>query len=85
MLFCRHVAKALAENNYWDLPLHKRIGLRFHVALCFVCGRYNSQILLLQEMTRAFLDREEEIMEQGHIKLSEESRKRIKELIEKEL
>ena len=85
MLFCRHVAKALAENNYWELALYKRVGLRFHITLCLVCGRYNSQILLLLEMTKAFLDREEEIMKQGRIELSEESRNRIKELIDKEL
>ena len=81
MLMCRQVAKALANHNYWELPLYRRISLRVHVALCLVCGRYHKHVVLMQEAARAFLDHEDELVEKSGIKLSEDSRRRIKELM----
>ena len=85
VLFCRHVAKSLADQKYWELPLYKRLGLRVHVALCFVCGRYNRQVLLLQQISRAFLEKEEEMTQETDIELTEEAQRRMQELIRKEL
>jgi hypothetical protein len=56
---CRQVARALHEQDYWELPLRKRIGMRIHVALCLMCGPYHRQVLRMQDMARRFLRQEE--------------------------
>ncbi len=43
---CKHVADALAKYHYWDLPWAKRLGLKTHVHLCLVCGRFHRQVLV---------------------------------------
>jgi hypothetical protein len=64
--------------RYWDLPFHKRMGLRIHIALCFVCGRYNTQILVLQETAKAFLEQEKKGGPSKPVKLDDEACDRIK-------
>jgi len=59
MLTCKQVSKALAEQDYASLPPLKRTGLRLHVALCVVCGKYNRQVMTMQDTVRQFRSREE--------------------------
>lgn len=59
MLTCKQVSRALAENDYKDLPFIKRMMLRFHVTICFVCGKFNNNIMLFQDMARNFRRYEE--------------------------
>jgi hypothetical protein len=54
MLTCKQVSKALAENDYQELSFFKRWALRLHVALCVVCKGYNGNVMLFQDMARAF-------------------------------
>lgn len=54
MLTCKQVSKALAEQDYRELPYLKRLGLRLHVSLCFVCRGYNGSVMRFQDMARAF-------------------------------
>lgn len=56
---CKHVADALAEHRYWELPLRRRIALKTHIALCIVCGRYHRQVMQMQELADTFRRREE--------------------------
>ena len=85
MFFCRQVAKNLANHKYWELPLHKRISLRVHMALCLVCGRYHRNVVLMQEIARAFLDYEDELAKKREFTLSQDARRRIKESMRSEL
>ena len=59
MLTCKQVSKALAEQDYLELPFFKRMMLRLHVGICFVCKKYNSNVMLFQDMGRAFQRYEE--------------------------
>ncbi len=59
MLTCKQVSKALAEQDYQDMPFFKRLGLRMHVAICIVCKGYNGNVMLFQDMARAFRRYEE--------------------------
>ena len=59
MLRCKHVADALAQHHYWDLPWAKRIGLKTHVALCVFCGRFHRQVMIMQDAARLFRLHEE--------------------------
>ena len=77
MLTCRQVSKTLAENRYYELPWHRKLGLFLHIRLCFVCGKANRQIIVLQSGIRKFLAREEK-EHFTEIRLKPEERERIR-------
>ena len=58
MWTCKQVSNTLADKRYWNLPLYRKIGLRIHVLLCAVCGRYNRQVIMMQETAHAFAKHE---------------------------
>ncbi len=64
MLTCKQVSKALAETDYQELPTWKKFMLRFHVSICFVCGKFNTNIMLFQDMARAFRRHEENAIDE---------------------
>ncbi len=76
---CKHVANALAKHHYWELPWARRIGLRLHVALCFVCGRFHRQVMLMQDAANIFHKHEEEDDPALRIPMPDESKRRLKE------
>lgn len=59
MWTCKQVADALSKQDYESLPWSKRMGVKLHVALCFVCRSYHKQVMLMQDITRRFRQREE--------------------------
>ena len=78
MITCKQVSKALAENRIHELPWHKRLGLKLHIKLCFVCGKANTQIVQLQNGIKKMLDREDEDL-YVDIKLSDEVKENLKQ------
>ncbi len=60
MLTCKQVSKALAESDYKELPLYKRLLLRFHITICFICKGYNKNVMRFHDMARAFRRYEDE-------------------------
>jgi hypothetical protein len=81
MLRCKQVSDALAAHRYWELPWHQRLGMRLHVLLCFVCGRYNRQIMDVQDAARGYLDHEEATGEHTGSGLSADRRDKIRKLL----
>lgn len=61
MIRCKHVSEALRDNNWEDLPPMRKLGLRLHIMLCAVCGRFNKQIMQMQSGTRRFVENEEHL------------------------
>lgn len=59
MLTCKQVSRALAEEDYAAMSPVKRAGVKLHVALCVVCGKYNRQVMTMQDMVRKFRGRED--------------------------
>ncbi len=59
MFTCKQVSKALENGDYHDLPFWKRMGLRFHVAFCAICGRYNKQVMNVQSTCRHVREHDE--------------------------
>lgn len=51
---CKHVSEALHQQDYKTLPRLKRWGLRLHVMLCFVCRRYQKQVIMMQDTCRHY-------------------------------
>ena len=78
MITCKQVSKALAENRIHELPWYKRLGLKLHIKLCFVCGKANTQIVQLQNGIKKMLDREDEDL-YVDIKLSDEVKENLKQ------
>ena len=52
MLTCKQVSNALASGDYQKLPPFKKATLKLHVSLCLVCGRYNRQVMMMQDTCR---------------------------------
>ncbi len=78
MWMCRQVAKALAEHRYYELPLHRRIGLNMHIALCAVCGNYHRQVVVMQDGVRTFLDHEKANVIAPDVHLPDDVRDRLR-------
>lgn len=79
MLMCRQVAKALKEQRYWELPLRKRVGIRVHIALCAMCGKYHTQVVQFEKGIHRFLTEEEKGCIHEDIHLSEEACRSLKQ------
>lgn len=77
MLRCKQVSDALANGNYWDLPLWKRMGLHIHVSLCLICGPFNRFIMLMQDATRKYREHELNEPPPPDLCLPEESKQQI--------
>lgn len=60
MLTCKQVSNALARQDYATLSPVSRAALQLHVALCVVCGKYNRQVMIMQDTVRAFRKQEED-------------------------
>lgn len=58
MWMCRQVAKALAEGNYEELPPLRKFGLKLHVKLCGMCGKFHRQVMDFQDAARLFREHE---------------------------
>tara|TARA_B100000927_G_scaffold251382_1_gene216188 strand:+ start:6059 stop:6316 length:258 start_codon:yes stop_codon:yes gene_type:complete len=78
MITCKQVSKALAENRIHELPWHKRLGLKLHIKLCFVCGKANTQIVQLQNGIKKMLDREDDDLYVS-VRLSDKAKENLKQ------
>ena len=84
MIRCKQVARALADERYWNLPVHKRIGLRMHVFFCIFCGRYHTQVIDMQVGVKKFLENEDKTTCGENCCLSKEARDKIEHVIHDE-
>ena len=81
MIACRQVAKALAENRYYELPWWRRIPMFMHIRLCVMCGKSHKQVVVFQKGVRFYLDQEERDAVEPKVGLSEEAKQRIEEVL----
>lgn len=73
---CREVSFLISESMDRRLPLHRRLGVRFHLRMCQLCARYREQLLFLREISRRHGQAHETDSLQIH--MSESARRRIK-------
>ena len=81
MWMCRQVAKALADGDYEKLPLRKRLGLKMHVFLCVMCGKYHRQVMDMQDGVRGFLAHEEDPDLAPELHLAPEAKEHMKQVL----
>jgi len=80
MWTCKQVSNALARGDYDKLSPWKKALLKFHVSWCAVCGKYNKQVMMVQDGARKFREHEDELLEdQRGPCLSDDCKQRLKE------
>jgi len=80
MVNCKEAARLLSDKLEYLLPLHKRILLRIHVAMCAACGFYGRQIKGLKDLLSRY-PQKLDTPPSSAAPLSEDARQRMKELI----
>jgi hypothetical protein len=80
---CRQVAKALANNRYYELTWYRRIPMFIHIRLCVMCGKYHQQVVDMQHGVHDYLEHEEAGDIETHIHLSEDAKLRMKDTLKK--
>lgn len=78
---CDEVARLASESLDRDLSLRERVGVRFHKIICAWCVRYEGQIRQVHEELRENAENFEDTLDTS---LSEESKARMKDIIDKE-
>jgi len=73
---CKQVTGMISESMDRELPFSKRMGIRFHLMMCKLCTRFQSQLRLIRKILRS--DSESEKSSDTSLVLSSEGRKRIK-------
>ncbi|MDH3256927.1 MAG: zf-HC2 domain-containing protein [Nitrospinota bacterium] len=74
---CKDTTPLISELMDHNLPLGKRIRLKFHLAMCQVCGFYQKQLQVIQALARK-LGKEEASTQQQAV-LSGPAKAKLKE------
>ncbi len=53
MFNCRQIARLVSESMDHQLPLNRRMGVRFHLMMCRHCSRYEKQLHRLRRLARS--------------------------------
>ena len=81
MLRCKQVSDALAKKNFRDFSWGQRIGAMIHMILCPLCGKFNKDIITMQETTREFSEKDQV----SEAELEPEAKERINKKIRESL
>jgi hypothetical protein len=73
---CRDVTRKVSQGMDASLPLHQRLAVRLHLAMCRHCSRFQRQLKSLRKLSR-----QNEASTTGE-PLSPEAKKRIKEALQ---
>ncbi|MFQ5673400.1 MAG: zf-HC2 domain-containing protein [Nitrospinales bacterium] len=79
-LTCKDTSPLISEMMDHDLPLAKRIKVKFHLAMCRMCQYYFSQLSFLRNMAKE-IDHLEPTSCDKQV-LSESARKNIQEAMQ---
>ena len=85
-LTCKQVSNQLSKEDYEKLSPFRKATLKFHVAICPVCGQYNKMVMKFQDISRNFRQKEEEMLESTDPDaphLSDSSRIKLQEQLDK--
>ena len=75
MFKCKEVTRMISESMDKKLPLHHRIMIRMHLAMCKYCSRFRQQLLFIRTACRNLAQPLEEM--DPAIILPMEARRRI--------
>lgn len=78
MLSCREAAQLISEGLDRRLPFWRRVGLRFHVLMCWACRRYKRQLHGLDHLVSRRFTSPDPTESASSARLSSDARRRIK-------
>ena len=83
MLSCKDVSKLVSESLDRKLSLWQRLNLWMHLGMCRLCWVFRKDLVYLHDLAREqALEIEHDAAEESDVKLSDESRDRMKRLLE---
>lgn len=83
MLTCKQVSNSLAKEHFHEMTPWRRFLVRFHLSWCFICGRFNKDVIVMQEAAEKFREHEEQDPPSPVLRMSPECRKRMQEALRK--
>lgn len=60
---CKEITELVSTAVDGQLPLRKRLSIRWHVMMCSLCRRYEKQLHLLRKGIRHYADPEANVVE----------------------
>lgn len=82
MLSCKEVSKLVSESLDYKLSLWKRLNLWMHLSMCGVCAGFRKALLRIHDEAQQHAAEIEQDSAEEQIKLPDESRERIKRVLE---
>jgi hypothetical protein len=82
MLNCQDVSKLISESLDHKLSLWKRLNLWMHLCMCDLCWGFRKTLVRIHKETRLHAEEIECDAVEPEIKLPDESRERMKRLLE---
>ena len=76
---CEDTTPLISELMDHNLPLGKRLRLKFHLGMCGVCRIYEKQLEIIRALARK-LGREEDLTQKEAV-LSDEAKSKIKDFL----
>ena len=81
MFRCKDVSQKVSLSMDVQLPYHHRMAVQMHLLMCRYCARFSRQLIMLRKMSR-HIDSDQPGSEATcKLKLSKESKERIKETL----
>ena len=78
---CKKITGMISESMDQELPLSRRMGIRFHLMMCSLCRRYQQQLFYIRSVLRQD-KKADDISVQT---LSQDARERIEKKLTDEL
>ena len=77
ILTCKQVSRTLLEEHYRQLSWHRKLAVRFHLSWCWICGKFNQQVIDMQNGIDQYIDRELEDPVPSNMQLPDDTRERV--------
>lgn len=85
MLNCKEVSKLVSESLDRKLSMWQRMNLWMHLGMCGFCSRFRKDMIHLHEETQQHAVEIEQDSADADVKLSDDSRDRMKRLLQSKL
>jgi len=83
MLSCKEVSKLVSQSLDGKLSFWQRLSLWMHIGMCGLCWQFRKDVAHIHKEARRHSMDDEEVVEDSEVKLSDESRDRMKRLLKR--